>query len=185
MTIGAYIKSYRGVWGAVFALAVIVAASLKFSEIVPPWPDEAGFGSSAFAVLSCVIGIILGYYVDFSAKEKQRLFGLYLVAISFVFLIIYAWAYSSLVIVFSQVVDGVEVPRRTVVGLIVSNPAEINVSSRILLQRYGLEGSAWTEGSMTLARLILLFTYMSIFLALTLGLGVLQRINADTKVGRK
>ena len=185
MTIGSYLRLYSVNWGALSALAIIIAGLLKFSQIVPPWPDEDGLGASAFAVLCCVIGLTLGFYIEFASQRKQRLVGIILVAVAFPLILTYGWLHSSSIVVLPQLIQSEQTLRRIVIGGEVRNSVDKSVAPEKLIERYGLDGTAWTRESLSRSRVTLLGAYMSIFLSLTMGLGMLQRLRTRSDRPKK
>lgn len=174
MTFREYLLSFRSTWGALSGLALVLAGVLKFTALVPPWPDEAGVSASALAVVSCVVGVTIGYFLPFSTENRRKLFGIVLVLLAMCLLLFYLYSVSLRIVPFSQPVGDSEVVRRVVVGTEVMNADDAKKSAKELIELYGIDASAWTLQSVTNSRICLLTSYMSFYLALTCGLGSLQ-----------
>ena len=174
MTFRSYLASFSATWKALTGAALLTAALLKFTPLVPPWPDERGSGASALAIAACVIGIVISYQCGgATARMRGRLA---IAAMSVATLLIFAYVYLTAARVASlvQPVQGVEVTRRVVVGTTLRNPADADKTPEQLLELYGLDGSAWTASSLVASRLTLLSVYMGFYMALTFGIGMSQ-----------
>lgn len=174
MTLQAYLTSFSATWKALTAAALLTAALLKFTPLVPPWPDEGGAGASCLAVAACVIGIGLSYQARRLNQRRRGVLAVAALIAGAVLLVVYVALASTRVASVVQSVQGVEVARRVVVGTRVRNPADADKTPEQLLVLYGLDASAWTQPSLAAARLALLSTYMGFYLALTFGIGVAQ-----------
>lgn len=176
MTLRSFAAALQADWQALAFAAASIAVLLKFSSIVPPWPDEGGVGASAFAVACCVVGIASGYHVSFRTKRRQRYVGLGAIASSILVVLVYVYVYSSRVAVITQAVNGVEVSRRIVVGSELQKSTERHLSVSQLIELHGFEGEIWTRESLTVSRMALWTTYGGIYIFLTFGLGCLKRL---------
>ena len=174
MTFRGYLSSFKSTWGALSGVALALAGILKFSALVPPWPDEAGISASALAVVSCVVGVTIGYFLPFSTKDRRKMFGIVLVLFATCLILFYMYSVSLRIVSFSQPVGDSEVVRRVVVGTEVRNKEDAKKTADELIQLYGANASAWTLQSVTNSRICLLASYMSFYHVLTCGLGALQ-----------
>jgi hypothetical protein len=175
MTFRQYISSFKSIWGILSGLALALSAILKFTPLVPPWPDEAGVSASALAVVSCVVGVTIGYFLPFSSNEKRKIFGIVLLLLSMCLLLSYLYSMSLRIVSFTQQVGGSEVVRRVVVGTVVLDNANAKKPPKELIELYGIDPSAsWTLRSVSNSRICLLSSYMGFYLVLTCGLGLLQ-----------
>jgi hypothetical protein len=181
MTLQQYLKSFKSVWGALTGLAVVVAGILKFSALVPPWPDEAGVGASSLAVVACVVGIILGFFAKPRSESRSRIIGVTVLMDAVIVLLIYLYLLSWRVVDFHETVGNEEIVRRIVVGTELANTSEHHQAPLDLIKLYGIDGSAWTHRSLTNARICLLSTYLAFYLLLTFGFGILQTTSTSFK----
>jgi hypothetical protein len=174
MTFKSYVTSLSATWKALTAAALLVAALLKFTPLVPPWPDEGGAGASCLAVAACVIGIVISYLCARGNPKRRRSMGVIAMIVAAVLLLVYVYLALTLVVSVVQPVDGVEVTRRVIVGTTLRHSEDVEKTSAQLVELYGLDAGAWTESSLAAARLMLLSVYMAFYVALTLGIGMTQ-----------
>lgn len=174
MTFRDYLASFSATWKALTAAALLATALLKFTPLVPPWPDEGGGSATCLAVVACVIGFSLAFLcVHMSARDRRRL-GIVAVLVSAAMSLLYVHLLATRVESLYQVIEGVEVTRRAVIGTELRNPEDVTHTPRELLELYGLDGGAWTTSSLASARVELLSAYMGFYLALTFGIGLTQ-----------
>jgi hypothetical protein len=181
MTFARYLKSFKSVWGALTALAIVMAGVLTFSALVPPWPDEAGVGASSLAAVGCLVGIALGFFARPRDRGKARIFGATVLAGAIIMLPVYLYSLSWRVVEFHETVGNEEIVRRIVVGTELANKDEHHQAPLDLIKLYGPDGSAWTHQSLTNARVCLLSTYIIFFLLLAYGFGILQATSVPTR----
>lgn len=174
MSLQTWLTSFTDTWKALTGAALLTAGLLKFTPLVPPWPDEGGAGASCLAVAACVIGIVLSYQCKRLNQKRRGLLGGAALVLGAILLVAYVALASTRVATLMQAVDGKEVTRRAVVGTRLRHPADADKTAGQLLELYGLDGGAWTEDSVTASRLALLCAYMGFYLALTFGIGVTQ-----------
>lgn len=169
-----YLASFKSIWGLLSAVSVTVAALLKFTPLAPPWPDEGGTGATALAVIACIAGISIGYFVTESTRTTRSMIGASAIITAMLFLLAYLYVLSDRTVNVHVSVGGNEVVRRVVVGTVLRHPEDTGRSPHELLLLYGLRGEAWTSASVTQSRISLVALYMGFYLLLTIGLGTLQ-----------
>ena len=174
MSLQTWLTSFTDTWKALTGAALLTAGLLKFTPLVPPWPDEGGAGASCLAVAACVIGIVLSYQCKRFNQKRRSLLGSTALVLGAILLVVYVALAGSRVATLVQSVQGMEVTRRVVVGTQLRNPADAGKTAGELLALYGLDAGAWTAESVAAARLALLRAYMGFYLALTFGIGVTQ-----------
>jgi hypothetical protein len=180
MTLSDYLHSFKSVWGALVGLSVTLAALLKFTPLVPPWPDEAGIGASMLAVVACLLGVSVGFFAS-RKPSAAAVLGVSGLVVSFILLMSYLYLLSWRVVIFHEPVGNTEIAHRIVVGTETVNPEDSRKDPIILIDLYGVNAGAWTNRSVTNARVCLLGSYMAFYLVLTFSLGLMQidRITDD------
>ena len=174
MSLQTWLTSFTDTWKALAGAALLTAGLLKFTPLVPPWPDEGGAGASCLAVAACVIGIVASYQCRRLNQKRRSALGIGALVLGALLLVAYVALAGTRVASLVQSVQGVEVTRRVVVGTQLRNPADADKTPGQLLALYGLDAGAWTADSVAAARLALLCAYMGFYLALTFGIGVTQ-----------
>lgn len=174
MSFKEYLHSFRFTWRAVTGLAVILAGSLKFTSIVPPWPDESGAGATSLAFLACIIGITLGFFAESRSSRLRRRWGCGCLGLAMVLLVVYLYLLSSRVANFYELVDGRELVRRVIIGTQTVHLEDAAKQPGDILNFYGPHAYGWTHQSVVDARSCLVTAYVTFFFVLTLGLGLLQ-----------
>lgn len=149
---------------------------LGFTDLVPPWPGRGA--ATAVAVICCMLGIIAGFLVHPKERKAQRYLGIICIATAFILLLAYLHLLSVRVYPYEQIINHEHFVRRIVVGTDVRYPQDRVKTKVELLELYGLDASAWTETSLSRARLCLISSYGLLYFVLCFGLGVLQSHSA-------
>jgi hypothetical protein len=181
MTFREFLRSFRSTWGALSVVAIAVVSILKFTPLVPPWPDQAGVGATLLAALACFVGVALGFYAPTSSTRARRRWGVISLLLASAILLVYLHLLSLRVVDFNQVIGDEQVTQRILIGTQTVNKDDANRSPAELIELYGVDGRAWTHRSLSNARICLLSTYMSFFLLLTFGFGTLQGLRREDR----
>jgi hypothetical protein len=178
MNIGDFAKSFKSVWGAGVLLATAGPLALFVPDLYPPWPEN----SHLIGVLFCAVAAVasfsvgLGYAHQPKSRSKvQTAVATVCLLLGLVSLIGYFFAYSTRVVVETQIVGKDQHQLRFVVGTVKRAGVDSATTDDLELLRdnqYSPE-RVWTPESVRFSRVLLLVTFIAAFSMLTFGMGLL------------
>jgi hypothetical protein len=190
MTFGAFLRSFKSLWGLGAAAAAVGPLTLVASDLEPPWPAGAG----TLATLFCVVAILLAFALRrrmlssasllrgraargsaTGGDRRLALLGAALLILGLAASLGYLWAYSTFVVTETRINGAREQSLRFVVGgELRSDVADVGKSKHDLLLDYASDPEAvWTAESLRSARLFLLTAFLLTFFLLTFGAALL------------
>ena len=177
MNIADWAKSFKSIWGAGVLIATAGPLGLLVPDLYPPWPEY----SYLVAVIFCAVVSIVSFTVGLayahqprSQRKLQTLLASACLLLGLTSLIWYFSAYSTRVVVETQVVGTEQHQLRFVVGTDMRADMDKTSDHLELLRdnQYNPE-RVWTPESLRFSRLLLLITFLVAFSMLTLGMGLL------------
>jgi hypothetical protein len=112
-------KPFKSIWGAGVLIATAGPLGLLVPDLYPPWPDHSYVIAVIFAAVAAIVSITAGLaYAHQSRGLRKGLtaFALACLALGLMSLIWYFSAYSTRVVVETQMVGGEQHQLRFVVG---------------------------------------------------------------------
>lgn len=171
-----YLASLKSGWGALIGFASAGPVALFAAELSPPWPSEGGGAAATLGTLATIIGVLLAY-IDGAKGRSWRRRATISLCLVFLLALIYAACWSMTVVEVPQQVEGSNVLRRFVIGF-AEHPEGLSPADAIAA--YGPD-DAYPRSSVLVGRLALLGSWLTMFLLLTFGFGLLQLAEARRK----
>ena len=178
MKIGDWAKSFKSIWGAGVLIATAGPLGLLVPDLYPPWPDH----SYLIGVIFCAVTAIVSFAIAVSYAHQpifqkvQTALALASLALGLTSLIWYFSAYSTRVVVETQVVGAEQHQLRFVVGTEiradVDKTADLNDLELLRDNQYSPE-RVWTSESLRTSRFLLLITFVTAFSMLTFGMSLM------------
>ena len=179
MNIGDFAKSFKTVWGAGVLLATAGPLGLFVPDLYPPWPENSHIIGVIFCAVAAVVSFTAGVGYAQRPRAKSRVQTAVATAcllLGLASLIGYFLAYSTRVVVETQVVGKEQRQLRFVVGTEMRADVDKTGSGDALEllrdNQYSPE-KIWTPDSVRYSRVLLLVTFVAAFSMLTFGMGLL------------
>jgi hypothetical protein len=179
MKIGDWAKSFKSIWGAGVLIATAGPLGLLVPDLYPPWPDHSYLIGVIFCAVTAIVSFAVGVgfaQQPMSRRKVQTALALTSLVLGLISLVWYFLAYSTRVVVETQVVGAEQHQLRFVVGTEmrsdVDKGADLNDLELLRDNQYSPE-RIWTSESLQSSRFILLLTFVLAFSMLTFGMGLL------------
>lgn len=179
MNIGDFAKSFKTVWGVGVLLATAGPLGLFVPNLYPPWPEN----SHLIAVIFCAVAAVVSFTVGLSYAQRPTAKSKFQTAVATASLLLgltcligYFLAYSTRVVVETQVVGKEEHQLRFVVGT--EMRADVDKTGggdnlELLRDNQYSPERVWTPESVRYSRVLLLVAFVAAFSMLTFGMGLL------------
>jgi hypothetical protein len=179
MKIGDWAKSFKSVWGAGVLVATAGPLGLLVPDMDPPWPEHSYAIGVIFAAVAAIVSFTAGLtyaHQPRALRKFQTAFSLACLALGLMCLVWYFSAYSTRVVVETQMVGSEQHQLRFVVGTEMRTDVDKTQDADYLEllrdNQYSPE-RVWTSESLRYSRFLLLVTFVTAFFLLTLGMGLL------------
>jgi hypothetical protein len=178
MNIGDFTKSFKSVWGAGVLLATAGPLALFVPDLYPPWPENSHLIGVLFCAVAAVVSFTVGLGYAHQPKSRNKVqtaVATTCLLLGLASLIGYFFAYSTRVVVETQIVGKDQHQLRFVVGTVKRADVDNTTTDDLELLRdnqYSPE-RVWTPESVRSSRVLLLVTFVAAFSMLTFGMGLL------------
>lgn len=161
-----FIKSFKSAWGWAAAAITAGPVALFAGGFAPPWPNESGSMGTVVGVVAGIVGLVIAYRVN-ADNPKWRRYSIVSMIAGFVMVMVFLALWSWLVVPIPQMVEGVSVERRFVVGFF-TRAVAADLEAKDAIMTFGLD-RAYSPISLLLGRMSLIFSWASAIFLLTFG----------------
>jgi hypothetical protein len=179
MSLAEFAKSFKSIWGLGVALALAGPLGLSIPELYPPWPDNSRLIGVIFCAVAALLSFAWGSQLTRRSTAKQKapaIIATISLACGLAFILVYFAAYSSYVVVETQMVGSQQRSLRFVVGAETSGSPDGGSTTDYLGMlrdnQYDPE-RIWTRDSLRRSRFLLFGSFVAAFSMLTFGMGLL------------
>ena len=187
MRLAEFAKSFKSIWGLGVALALAGPLGLSIPELYPPWPDHSRLIGVIFCAVAALLSFSWGSELAGKSTAKQKrppLIATLSLACGLAFLLVYFAAYSSYVVVETQMVGSQQRSLRFVVGAETRGTSDGGSAADDLEMlrdnQYDPE-RIWTRDSLRRSRFLLFGSFVAAFSMLTFGMGLLATRSTSSR----